>query len=316
MAGSESFFVALKSKRESQDIEISEICEFTRIHSRYIEAIEKGDFTVLPNVYIRLFLKSYAKFIGADSAKALKDYELHTTGKITLSEELTKNEADITPSSLPTVETKMESNTQISPKQIASGIGVIFAIILLLWWASRVTQEQTENIKSNKLRVKVAEESLIDAANEEPKPESNLPELGSQSITNQAKNTETIVLTDKFPLNDNDFLFEKIDSEISHKVKLYPPYILSITTLQETKLNISKTENTIITELINQVVLGGQKFIFNFTSTINFEFWSSSQVNVKLNETSIDKYLINDDRLIRGSYEADKSKLYLSFYNR
>ena len=77
---------------------------------------------------------------------------------------------------------------------IASGIGVIFAIILLLWWASRVTQEQTENIKSNKLRVKVAEESLIDAANEEPKPESNFPELGLQSITNQAKNTETIVI--------------------------------------------------------------------------------------------------------------------------
>ena len=146
MADSESFFVALKSKRESQDIEISEICEYTRIHSRYIEAIEKGDFTVLPNVYIRLFLKSYAKFIGADSAKALKDYELHTTGKITPSEELTKNEVDITPSSLPTIETKMESNIQIYPKQIASGIGVIFAIILWPLTTARVLSLNTAYI--------------------------------------------------------------------------------------------------------------------------------------------------------------------------
>ena len=57
MTSSESFFDVLKSKRESQEIEISEICEFTKIHPRYIEAIEKGDFTVLPDVYIRLFLK-------------------------------------------------------------------------------------------------------------------------------------------------------------------------------------------------------------------------------------------------------------------
>ena len=73
MTGSESFFDALKSKRKSQNIEISEICEFTKIHPRYIESIEKGDFMALPNVYLRLFLRSYAKFIGADSAKALKD---------------------------------------------------------------------------------------------------------------------------------------------------------------------------------------------------------------------------------------------------
>ena len=67
MTGSETFSDALKAKRESQNIEISEICEFTKIQPRYIEAMEKGDFTVLPNVYIRLFLRSYAIFIGADS---------------------------------------------------------------------------------------------------------------------------------------------------------------------------------------------------------------------------------------------------------
>ena len=96
MIGSESFFDVLKSKRESQNIEISEICEFTKIQPRYIEAIEQGDFTVLPNVYIRLFLKSYANFIGADSAKALKDYELHSTGKSTQNEELSYKDADVT----------------------------------------------------------------------------------------------------------------------------------------------------------------------------------------------------------------------------
>ena len=75
MTNTEAFFDALKSHRESQNIEISEICEFTKINKRYIEAIESGDFTVLPTVYMRLFLRAYAEFIGADSAKALEDFE-------------------------------------------------------------------------------------------------------------------------------------------------------------------------------------------------------------------------------------------------
>ena len=133
MTGSESFFDVLKSKRESQNIEISEICEFTRIHPRYIEAIENGDFTILPNVYIRLFLKSYAKFIGADPAKALKDYELHTTGKITQSDEPLSAQENVASSPPHAIDTKIDSISHISPKQVVSGIGVIIAIFLLLY---------------------------------------------------------------------------------------------------------------------------------------------------------------------------------------
>ena len=67
MTSTESFFDELKTQRESQNIEISEICEFTKIQKKYIIAIESGDFLILPNVYTRLFLKAYANFIGADS---------------------------------------------------------------------------------------------------------------------------------------------------------------------------------------------------------------------------------------------------------
>ena len=108
----------------------------------------------------------------------------------------------------------------------------------------------------------------------------------------------------------------KRDSEISQIVELNPPYSISIRTLQETKLHISETEHSKITELINQTVPMGQEYNFDFTSIINFEFWSSSQISVKLNATSIDNYLNNGDMAIRGSYEVEKSKLYLSFYKR
>ena len=310
MTGLDSFFDVLKSKRKSQNIEISEICEFTKIHPRYIESIEKGDFTVLPNVYLRLFLKSYAKFIGADSAKALKDYELYSTGKITQNNEFKTKEVDATPSSTPHPATEMDSNPQISPKQIASGIGITLVIFILLWWAGSITQEQTENITSNEIIAEAAAKSVHTLDKGSAKPESNLPEPGSKPTADQA------IIPDKSPLNNNDFLPGKKVSEISQIVKLFSPYTISITILQDTKLNISKTENAEITQLINRAVSSGQQFIFDFTSTVNFEFWSSQQIRVKLNETSIDNYLTNGNLAIRGSYESEKSKLYLSFYKR
>jgi len=310
MTDSDSFFVTLKSKRESQNIEISEICEFTKIHPRFIESIEKGDFTILPNVYTRLFLKSYANFIGADSVKALKDYELYTTGKITKNEDFNTENVDVLPSSLDP-ETDTDSNLQISPKQIVLGMGVIFAILILLWWAGRVTQEQAENIESIQLKEKIITESVSDPENEVPQLESHLHEKYSQSITNQEIKgkieNQSVALPNKFPLNDNDFLSEKFyASNSTRDLILSPPYIISVHALEDTKLHLSTFNGEKIEELINKAVPKNWKQSFQFMSTINFEFWSNSQISVKLNATSIDNFLNNSDMAIRGSYEADK----------
>ena len=78
----ESFFLALKTHRESKNIEIEEISEYTKINPKYLNAIEEGNFTIIPNIYMRLFLRSYTKYIDADYKQALVDYELYTTGKI------------------------------------------------------------------------------------------------------------------------------------------------------------------------------------------------------------------------------------------
>ena len=78
----ETFFLALKSHRESKGIEIDEISDYTKINPKYLHAIEEGDFNIIPNIYMRLFIRSYTKYIGADYEQVLVDYELHTTGKV------------------------------------------------------------------------------------------------------------------------------------------------------------------------------------------------------------------------------------------
>ena len=337
MTPTESFFDALKQHRESQNIEISEICDFTKINPKYIHAIESGELQILPNVYMRLFLRAYADFIGADSVKALEDYELQTIGTIQQ-----RTDFDITPK----VETDnsgiMEETTgsslQISPKQIATGAAAVIGVILFLYWAGEITNQQNREVENNPTTIietvpdspPVQESESVptddtdsDGSAEKKSPLIENPVFPDPSTTLRAGLSdnsqqklfeETSTLPNLFPLNSNDFLLENKNRETTNIVKLFAPYTISITTLEETKLNISKSNDGDITELINHVSPAGKEFQFDFKSTINFEFWSNAHIKVKLNEIPLDNFLSDDGFSVRGSYEADKSQLYLGFY--
>ena len=74
------FYEDLKKQRNVKKITLEEISEYTKINIKYLDALENGDFSVLPNVYSRLFLRSYCDYIGADYKKALDEYEIYTVG--------------------------------------------------------------------------------------------------------------------------------------------------------------------------------------------------------------------------------------------
>ncbi len=126
--------------------------------------------------------------------------------------------------------------------------------------------------------------------------------------------SNSILLFNHLPLNNNDFLSEKKDRDFTGIIKLFAPYTLSLEIVKDTKVNISKSSNGEVTQLMNQVVLEGEKFEFDFESTINFEFWSAEHLHMKLNEIPMDNFLSDGNFAIRGSYEAEKSQLYLGFY--
>ena len=120
----------------------------------------------------------------------------------------------------------------------------------------------------------------------------------------------------KLPLNSDDFLAENKDRESTNILKLFAPFTITITTLEETKLNLSKITGGVYTVLINEAIEGGKEFEFDFEDTINFEFWSNAHIKVKLNEIPLDNFLSDDGLSVRGSYEAEKSQLYLGFYRQ
>ena len=335
MTSTEAFFDALKSHRESQNIEISEICEFTKINQKYIQAIESGDFTVLPTVYMRLFLRAYAEFIGADSAKALEDYELLTTGTIQKKTDIDLKSNDVTEQSQPNIGFENETPPQITPQKIATGAAVIIGLFLVLYWAGQITSEQNIELENTPAPVETispetpSETPIETTPLEDANPDIGVVEKKSPIIDKPAVSPEPVEgepqrlaaelvkasnFPNKLPLNSNDFLAENKDRESTNILKLFAPFTITITTLEETKLNLSKITGGIYTGLINEAIEGGKEFEFDFESTINFEFWSNAHIKVKLNEIPLDNFLSDDGLSVRGSYEAEKSQLYLGFY--
>jgi len=161
MTTTESFFSLLKSHRESKGVEIQEIAEYTKINPKYLHAIEAGEFKVLPNVYMRLFLRSYAQFIGADAEQALDDYELHTTGKISVKLVVMPETSVDSPTDEPSGATQILGNSPISPKQIIMGVAVILGLFLFFKLVSGLSEPQVEVKTEAKVEVKVEDEPKV-----------------------------------------------------------------------------------------------------------------------------------------------------------
>ena len=69
------FYKELKELRVSKEISLEELETRTKINVKYLQAIENGNFEVLPVPYLRLFIRAYAIEIGGDSERALEQLD-------------------------------------------------------------------------------------------------------------------------------------------------------------------------------------------------------------------------------------------------
>ena len=71
----ESFGEELRRSREQKQMSLAAISEATRISEKMLEAIEAGKFSVLPQTYIRAFLRAYARVLELNPEEILKRYD-------------------------------------------------------------------------------------------------------------------------------------------------------------------------------------------------------------------------------------------------
>ncbi len=72
----ESFGSYLKHERELRGVPLEKISEATKIHIRFLRALEDNSFDELPGeVFIKGYIRSYANIIGSDVEEMLNIYE-------------------------------------------------------------------------------------------------------------------------------------------------------------------------------------------------------------------------------------------------
>jgi len=188
------FYEELKKLRIERDIELAEISTRTKINLDYLETLESGDFTFLPYVYVRLFMKAYAVEIGAERDEVLQQLD-HFMDRQTPVEELPENDELH-------VEAHLDDDVTLPPQSINDlyssmvKVAVLVAVVIFgVWVVRQITSE--------------GEETAVDET-----PEMMVPV--APKITDQQLNS--------------DFIPRDEDQEWN----LEPPYVLTLSAKTET----------------------------------------------------------------------------------
>ena len=82
----DQFSEELKKAREKSGVTLQQIAQKSRIDLKFIEAIDRGDFGFLPELYVKAFIKQYARNVGLDEQETLNKYDAAKRGR-TIDEE-------------------------------------------------------------------------------------------------------------------------------------------------------------------------------------------------------------------------------------
>lgn len=70
----------LKQARIKKDITVKQISIKTRIEQKYLENIEEGNFSFMPELYVKAFIKQFADSVDLNPEKIIQRYELAKRG--------------------------------------------------------------------------------------------------------------------------------------------------------------------------------------------------------------------------------------------
>ncbi len=232
MEQAETFYHALKQLRVAQGISLEDISARTRINIRFLEALEQGDLGMLPKTYMRLFLRSYCKEIGADVKEALQQIEEHLGGPKVPHAALLEEFSAPLPS--PTKSDSIPETGARGPvrlrRDLFAGAGIFLLLIVVTFFARRVYQEPASVESPDVISPAGIVEEPPASTTPKPQPDASRTEVPTTSTTPPpATRTQPIVPEESaVELPDELFTQERIVSHHMERVRLTPPVRLTL----------------------------------------------------------------------------------------
>ena len=135
-----NFGKALYQFRNSNNVSLEKISNFTKINQDYFEEFEKGNFSAKSEVYTRLFLIGYIKYIDSNKLEEImNNFDKSYNGKSRSSSTLTF---------VPTTDSKDNSENTDNPENIFNSenytpkkIALIITTFLVIMFAFYMAQK-------------------------------------------------------------------------------------------------------------------------------------------------------------------------------
>lgn len=221
----DKFVEELRQARVENEITLQQMAAKTKIDIKFLEAIDNGNFSFLPNIYVRAFIKQYAKTVGLDEEETIKKYEAAKQGKLP---EKVEAEEEPVEKDIPEPEKKQTQPVQTftdvtetktlddsGKKKMAmmtggavAGVVVIAILIYLVFF-----QDSSQIIVEEKPYEEVLEESTQRYVEEEIDDEQITSAVNSDSLVLQIKNTDS---------RDSAWVLVITDNRIKEDYLLYP----------------------------------------------------------------------------------------------
>ena len=188
------FAEELKAQKLLLEISIEDIYEKTRIDKKYLEAMENGDFEIMPQVYMRAFIRKYAEAVNLDPNEAILKYDAARSGKLfetVSSDDMNDNSDD----DVDNEKQGRQSPNNVSETKVNPIIILGFVILIVLSFASYFVFFDSDNEEI--IVEKPIEEILSERGDstETLRFEINQEELDAQAkMENMFSNQDSLVL--------------------------------------------------------------------------------------------------------------------------
>ncbi len=305
----------LKEARESRDISLEALQETTKIQKRYLQAIEKNEFDVLPGkFYTRAFIREYASAVGLDPEQIMEEHK----NELPSFEDETSVQYSRVQKSKKEASQNRGGASRVLPTILTVGLIVGLIFVVWLFWQNGNSAEEdgsTPQAESND-EINVPEEDSADENAEESAGENT--DTGSEqsndeeetaSDENSDQQTEESEDAEETPEDSMDIQLKQEGSGG------FPQHVYDITGAEDEKVTIELT-GTAYMEI--QTPQGGENLVkpreySAGDSPISVNAGDENELYIKTGNAPGTVVKINNQEIPFPNKELSTQKLLLKF---
>ncbi len=174
----EDFGSYLKHERELRGVSLEEIASLTKIHIRYLNALENNQYDDLPGeVFIKGFIRSYARAIGANVDEWITAYD-DSIGRDRREKIIIETNA-----------VESSNNVETKPKKTLFALGAFIVLIVVIAYMVSPENQADENISSQNI---LTPDSIEDETSSLPNSEDPLFPMDEDTVAEKNISEENL----------------------------------------------------------------------------------------------------------------------------